>query len=79
MWHQVMWPIAETLIKRDGSTTPTAVHGFLRIVCHQNEKANATADCLENQFTSHDLYDENYERRVTTRVLALLTTSPWKY
>jgi hypothetical protein len=33
-----------------------------------------TADCLENQFTSHDLCDENHERRVETRVQALLAS-----
>jgi hypothetical protein len=30
------------------------------------------ADCLENQFTHHDLCDENHERRVEARVQALL-------
>jgi hypothetical protein len=36
------------------------------------DKANAIADCLENQFTPHDLCDENHERRVEARVQALL-------
>jgi hypothetical protein len=31
-------------------------------------------DCLENQFTSHDECDENHERRVETRVKALLAS-----
>jgi hypothetical protein len=35
------------------------------------EKANATADCLENQFTLYELYDENHERRVEDRDQAL--------
>jgi hypothetical protein len=26
------------------------------------DKANAIADCLENQFTPHDLCDENHEQ-----------------
>jgi hypothetical protein len=30
------------------------------------------ADCLENHFTSHDLFDENRERQVETTVEALL-------
>jgi hypothetical protein len=34
-----------------------------------------TADCLENQFTSHDLGDKNYERQVETRVHASLLAS----
>jgi hypothetical protein len=29
-------------------------------------------DCLENQFTSHDLRDETHKRRVEARVQALL-------
>jgi hypothetical protein len=37
-----------------------------------SDKANAIADCLENQFTPHDLFDENHERRVEARVQALL-------
>jgi hypothetical protein len=36
------------------------------------DKANAIADCLENQFTPHDLCDENHDRRVGARVHALL-------
>jgi hypothetical protein len=35
-------------------------------------KANAIAECLEIQFTPHDLCDENHERRVEARVQALL-------
>jgi hypothetical protein len=38
----------------------------------QSEKANAIADCLENQFTHHNLCDENHERRVDARVQTLL-------
>jgi hypothetical protein len=39
---------------------------------HPSEKAKAIADCLYNQFTPHDLFDENYERRAEARVQALL-------
>jgi hypothetical protein len=41
---------------------------------HPNEKSNMIADCLENQFTSHDLCDENHERWVETRVQAQLAS-----
>jgi hypothetical protein len=71
---QALWPIAKSLMKRVGSKVPTAVHGHLGITYHPNEKASATADCLENQFTSRDLCDENHERRVETRVQALLAS-----
>jgi hypothetical protein len=60
-------------MKRDGQNTPTAIHGPLEITYYLNEEVNTTADCLENQFTSHDLCDENHERWVETRVQALLT------
>jgi hypothetical protein len=33
-----------------------------------------TRDCLENQFTSHDLCDENHEQEVETTVQALFTS-----
>jgi hypothetical protein len=33
------------------------------------------ADCLENQFTSHDLCDGNHEREVETTIQALLTSA----
>jgi hypothetical protein len=38
------------------------------------DKANETADCLENPFTPHDLCDENHERRVEAGVQAMLET-----
>jgi predicted nucleotidyltransferase len=38
----------------------TALHGPLGIAYHPNEKASMIANCLENQFTSHDLCDENH-------------------
>jgi hypothetical protein len=40
---------------------PNAVHGPLGITHRPTEKANVNADCLEIQFTSHDLRDENRE------------------
>jgi hypothetical protein len=39
---------------------------------HLSEKANSTADCLENQFAQHDLCDEKHKRRVENRVQAPL-------
>jgi hypothetical protein len=56
---QAVWPISKSLMKRDGPKAPTAVHGPLGITYQPNEKANVIADCLEFQFTSHDLCDEN--------------------
>jgi hypothetical protein len=47
-------------------------HGPLGITYYPKEEANIIADCLENQFISHDLSDENHEREVDTTVQALL-------
>jgi hypothetical protein len=46
-------------MKWDGPKAPTAIHGRLGLKYHPKEKANAISDCLENQFTRHDLCDEN--------------------
>jgi hypothetical protein len=69
---QGIWPIAKSLLKRDGPRAPTAIHGPLGLKFLSLEKANAIADCLENQFTPHDLCDDNQEWRVEARLQALL-------
>jgi hypothetical protein len=71
---QALWPIVKLLMKRDGPKAPTADHGHVGITYHLNKKANVIADCLENQFTSHDLCDKNREQQVETRVQALLAS-----
>jgi hypothetical protein len=58
-------------MKWDRAMAPAAVHAPLGIPHHPKEKANAKADSLENQFTSHDLCDENYGRYVEVRVQAI--------
>jgi hypothetical protein len=62
----------KSLLKRDGPRAPTAIHGPLGLKFFLLEKANAIAGCLENQFTPHDLCDENHEWRVEATVQALL-------
>jgi hypothetical protein len=69
---QAIWPIAKSLSNRDGTRAPTAIHGLSGLKYHPEDKANAVADCLENQFTPHDLCDENHDERVEARVQALL-------
>jgi hypothetical protein len=61
---QALWPIVKSFMKKDGPKAPTTLFGPLGIRYHPNEKANMIVDCLENQFTSHDLCDENHERQV---------------
>jgi len=62
--HQTVWPIANSLIKRDGPKVLTAIHDPSGLKFFPVEKANGIADCLENQFKPHDLCDEHHERRV---------------
>jgi hypothetical protein len=63
-----IWPIAKPLTNRDGPRAPTAIQRLLGIK-YPVDKANAIADCLENQFTAHNVCEENHEE---TRVQALL-------
>jgi hypothetical protein len=46
---QAIWPIAKSLMTRDGPKAPTAIRGPLGFTFHLLEKANAIADCLEKQ------------------------------
>jgi hypothetical protein len=71
---QAIWPIAKSLLMRDGPRAPTAIHGTSGLKFLPSEKANAIADCLEIQFTPHDLCDENHERQVEAEVQALIET-----
>jgi hypothetical protein len=61
---QAICPATKFLLKRVGPRAPTALHGHSGLIFHPFEKANAIGDCLEYQFTRHDLCDENHERRV---------------
>jgi hypothetical protein len=61
---QAIWPTAKSLTNRDGPRAPTSIHGLLGLKYHPVGKASTTADCIENQFTPHDLCEENHERRV---------------
>jgi hypothetical protein len=69
---QAIWPIAKSLLKRDEPRAPTAIHGPSGLKFHPSEKANAINDCLENEFTHHDLCEENHERRLEASVQTLL-------
>jgi hypothetical protein len=60
------------LSHRDGPRAPTAIHGILCLKYHPVDRANEIADCLENQFTHHDLCEENHEWRVKARVQVLV-------
>jgi hypothetical protein len=62
----------ETLMKRDMPKKPTAIHASFGLIFHPLEKVNAIANCLENQFTLHDLYGENHKRQVEATVRTLL-------
>jgi hypothetical protein len=76
---QALWPVAKSLMKRDGPKAPAAVHGPLGIIYHLNEEANVTVNCLEKQFTSHNLCDDNMsdEWRLESKFYSHLQTAPY--
>jgi hypothetical protein len=45
---QAIRTIKKSLLKRDGPKAPTAIHGLSGLKLYPSEKANATADCLDN-------------------------------
>jgi hypothetical protein len=59
---QALWSVAKLLMEMGGLKAPTAVHGPIGITYHLKEKVSVIAKYLENQFTSHDLCDENHEQ-----------------
>jgi hypothetical protein len=71
---QSVWPIANSLTKRDGPKVPTAVHGHLGITYHHNEEVKEIADYLEDRFTSHDLCDKTMRDGKRIRFQALLVS-----
>jgi hypothetical protein len=71
---QAIWPIAKSLLTRDGPRAPTAIRGASGLKFLPSVKANAISDCLEIQFTPHELRDENHEEQVEAKVQALLET-----
>jgi hypothetical protein len=64
---QRIWPIVKLLINRDEPRAPTAIYGHLGTTFHPLENANTIADCLEKQFTPHELCEENHKRQVEAR------------
>jgi hypothetical protein len=75
-----IWPIAKSLIKRDGTKTPNTIHGPLGLKFHPLKKANRIAGYTKNS-SCPMTYDENPEWRVKTRVqilLEALDTEPLK-
>jgi hypothetical protein len=71
---QEIWPIARALLNRDAPKASTAIHGYSGLKFLPYDRANATADCLENRFTHHDLCDEHHERRMEAFVQDMLET-----
>jgi hypothetical protein len=52
----------------------SAIHGLLGPIFHPNDKANMIANCLQNQFRSHELCDYDHRQYVEAKVEALLAT-----
>jgi hypothetical protein len=60
---QAIWSIVKSFLRRDGPRAPTAIHGASGLKFHPSEKVNTIADCLEFQFTLHDLCNKNHEQQ----------------
>jgi hypothetical protein len=56
-----MWPIAKSLTKTGGPKAPYAIHGPLGPIFYPVNKANIIANCLEEQFTVHNLLECDYK------------------
>jgi hypothetical protein len=57
---QATWPIAKSLLRRDGPKASSAIHGPSGLKFYPIDKANPIVDCLENQFKPPQLCDENH-------------------
>jgi hypothetical protein len=71
---QVIWPVAKSLTKGDGPKALSAIHVPLGPIFYPVDRANIIANCLENQFTTHDLCDCYHRRHVEAQVEALPAT-----
>jgi hypothetical protein len=71
---QAIWPIAKSLRKRCEPKTPSEILYPLGRLFYPIDKANAIANCLQNQFTAHNLCDCDHGQKVKTTVQALLAT-----
>jgi hypothetical protein len=71
---EAIWPIVKLFIKRGVPYAPSAIHGPLGPIFDPVQKVNIIADCLETQFTAHDLCDSDHGPQVKVKVEALLST-----
>jgi hypothetical protein len=58
---QASLPVAKSLIPKKPKAPPI-IHGPLGLKYFLKEKTNAIVESVENQFTPHDLSDENQEQ-----------------
>jgi hypothetical protein len=58
-------------MRRDTPEAPTAIHSPSGLKSLPLEEVNVRADCLENQFSTQDLCEENHERLVVAHIQAL--------
>jgi hypothetical protein len=60
--------------QRETTKGTNSYYDLLGLKCQPLEEANTIADCLENQFRTHDLCDKNHKRGAKAEVQALLGT-----
>jgi hypothetical protein len=66
-----IWPLAKSIMKTVRPKAPTAIYGPAGLTSLPSEKTSVIADYLQNQFTPHDLCEENHERPVEALVQGL--------
>jgi len=52
---QTVWPLANTLMKSHRLKARNSIHSLSGLIFLRLEKTNIIAECLENQFSLHDL------------------------
>jgi hypothetical protein len=66
-----VWPLEKSLKRRDKPKAPSATQSPTGFKSFPFEKANMFVDCLESQFSPHDLCEGHHEQLVVTRIQAL--------
>jgi hypothetical protein len=66
-----VWPLKKSLTRRDKPKTPTVIHSPSGLRFLPLGKANVSTNILVNNFSPHDLCEENHERLGVARIQAL--------
>jgi hypothetical protein len=73
---QAIWPVAKFLTNRGRPKAPSVIHRRLSPIFYPINKASIIADCLENQYTPHELCEARIHALLATLMTPLLNTNP---